>query len=578
MENGENFETSNDELKQYLENKNVGTPEIGEHRKCIVISSGSDYVVVDLSAKTEGIISKKDLVKNPQTYRPGDVIDAIVINYKGEEENGRTYLSEKKFVVPNLLAEVKKSMEEKKPVKGYITRKVRGGYSVEINNALSAFLPGSQASALNNLSNSELVNKEFNFEVINFEERNNGNNIVLSLDSLIGKKTEEFLQNIQIGHQISGIVKDITNFGVFVDVGSMTALLPRSEVSWDRDSNLQGKFHIGDKIDAVVISKDPDKKKMSISVKRLSEDPWEKIEEKYPVGSVVDALVDGIAPYGIFVKTKDGIRGLVRSSDIFWGNYKRNLRDTFQENQEVKVEVTEIERARRRISFSIKSVNGDPWKNIEERYHIGDVVDTKVEKILDNGIILGIEEGISGFAHVSELSWNFVKHPNELFKKGQAVKTQILEISPETRRMKLSVKKLMPDIWEDLSKNVKIGTPVECEVVSLKNSGAIVRVINYNVEGFLPKSQFYDGIKVGDTFNAKVHKISYNPELDERDMVVTIKEESTEQSNKRKEMRDRDSREPRESRELREQHDANFVNQGPMRTTIGDMVNRKREE
>jgi small subunit ribosomal protein S1 len=566
MENGENMDT-NEELKKYLESENVGTPEVGETRKCTVISSGTDFVVVDLLAKTEGIIGKKDLVRDPTSYRPGDLINAVVINYKGEEEGGRTYLSEKKFVIPNLLKELKTSMEEKKPVKGHITKKVRGGYSVEIEGALLAFLPGSQASALNNLSTSDMMNKEFDFEIINFEERNNGNNIVLSLDSLMGKKTEQFLEGIQVGQKISGTVKDITDFGIFVDVGQMTALLPKSEVSWERDQNLKNKFHPGDKIEAVVISKDPINKKMSISSKRLSEDPWEKVEEQYPIGTVIDAVVDSIKPYGILVRTGNGIKGLVRSSDIFWGNYKRNLKDYFQEDQNVRVEVTEIDKAKKRISFSIKDVNGDPWEGIEDRYHVDEVIDTKVEKILDNGVILGISEGVSGFAHISELSWNFVKRPGDLFKKNQNVKAQIIEISPETRRMKLSVKRLLDDIWADLSKNVKIGTPVECEIINIKNSGAIVRVANYNVEGFLPKSQFYDGIKPGDTFSAKIHKISYNPALDERDMVVTIKDENAEVPNRKK-----------ENHEPHEIHEENFTAQGPMRTTIGDMVNKKREE
>ncbi|MGC9139374.1 S1 RNA-binding domain-containing protein [Athalassotoga sp.] len=558
MENGEAINGKN-EFEEYLENENLGMPTVGEVRKCTVVSSGTEYVIVDLGAKTEGIITKKELVKEPQDYKSGDVIEAVVINYRGEEEGARTYLSEKRYLVPKILEEIKKNMEEKKPIKGRIIKKVRGGYTVEIQGTVSAFLPGSQASYLNNISNDELLKKEFEFEVINFEERNNGNNIVLSMDALVNKEVEKFLQSVNVGEKIKGVVKDITNFGVFIDVGPMIALIPRSEISWDRNVNLKEKFKIGEKVEGIVISKDVQNKKMSVSVKRLTEDPWEKIEEKYPVGSVVDATVTGIAPYGIFVKIDDGIKGLVRAENIFWGNTKRNLRDYFHENDQIKVEVTEIDKNKRRISFSVKDVKGDPWNNIEEKYHVGDTVKAKVEKVLDTGIILGIEDEISGFAHVSELSWNFVKNPSDLFRKNQEVEVKILDISPEKRRMKLSVKRLQKDPWEELSKTVKIGTPVDCEVVNLKNSGAILRVVNYNVEGFLPKSQFYDGIKVGDLFKAKVHKVSYNPDLDERDMVVTIKDL------------------PDNSKKEDHKEEANF-NQGPMRTTIEEMVNRKGEK
>lgn len=565
MENGE-VSNGKEEFEKYLESENIGTPAIGDVRKCTILSSGTEYVVVNLEAKTEGIITKKELVKDPKDYKPGDVIEAVVINYSGEEEGARTYLSEKRYMIPKILENIRKSMEEKKTIKGYVTKKVRGGYTVEIENTISAFLPGSQASHLNSVSNEDLVKTEFEFEIINFEERNNGNNIVLSMDAIINKQVENFLNNVEVGSKISGIIRDIASFGAFVDVGSMTALLPRSEVSWDKNVNLKDKFNVGDKIEAVVISKDVADRKMSVSLKKLSEDPWEKIEEQYPIGTVVDATVTGIAPYGVFVKISDGIKGLVRSEDIFWGNYRRNLRDYFHENDSIKVEVTEIDKNRRRISFSIKDVYGDPWSKIEEKYHVGDVVKTKVEKVLDTGIILGIEEEVSGLAHISELSWNFVKNPSDLFKRGEEIETKILEISPEKRRMKLSVKRLQKDPWEELSKNVKIGTPVDCEVVNIKNSGAILRVIDFNVEGFLPKSQFYDGIKIGDTLKAKVHKISYNPQLDERDMVVTIKNDSAE------------SQQPIRNNKKETPKEEPTFNQGPMRTTIGEMVNQKGEK
>ena len=558
MENNE----KNEEMEKYLkDNENVGTPNIGEVRKCTIIQVGDNHIVVDVSAKIEGIINSNYLVRDISEYKTGDVIEAIVTSYRGEDES-RLYLSEKKYMIRKVLNDLKKGGEGK-TVKGHIVKKVRGGYTVEIGGVLSAFLPGSQASSLNSTDPSELTKEEYEFKIITFEQRGRGRNynIVLSRDFLINEERSKFLDNIEENQKIKGKVDEITNFGVFVDVGPMTALLPRSEVTWDKNVNLKERFHVGDEIEALVISKDVKNGKMSLSTKRLTPDPWEEIEKKYPVGSVLDAVVSGIAPFGIFVKVEEGVKGLVHSSEIFYGNYRRNLKNYFEEGQNVKVEVINVDVVNRKISFSIKRVLGDPWDGIEERYHSGDTVEVNVVKILDNGAILEIEEGISGFAHISELSWNFVKKPSDVLQKGEKVNAKILEIDPESRRMRLSIKRTLEDPWIKLSKEVKPGTPVDCEIISVKNSGAIVRVVDYNVEGFLPRSHFVDGVEEGKILKGKIHKVSYNPQLDERDMVVTLRDGEHAQHNV-----------------SNEKQEESFLNPSPMTTTIGDMVKEKSEK
>ncbi len=561
MENSEKFEKeTNEELEEYLQNnENLGTPRPGEVRKCTVIQIGPEYMIVDVSAKTEGMINVRDLVKTPESYKPGDVIEAIVTSYRGDDES-KLYLSEKKYVMRQLLNELKKGGKGT-IVKGHVVRKVRGGYNVEIGGAISAFLPGSQASSLNSVDPSKLIEQEYDFEVVTFEQRKRGKsyNIVLSRDALLNKERAEFLNSIQEGQKISGKVDEITDFGVFVDVGPMTALLPRSEISWDKNVNIKERFHVGDEVEAMVISKDPEKGKMSLSTKRLIPDPWENIESKYPVGTVTDATITGIVPFGVFVKVEEGVKGLVHASEIFYDNHRRNLKDYFEEGQNVKVEVIDLDVPKRRISFSIRKVEGDPWEGVEERHHVGETLESKVVKLLDNGVILEVEDGVSGFAHISELSWNFVKKPSDILKKGQTIDVKILEIDPESRRMRLSIKRTMEDPWEKLSKEVKPGTPVECEIVSVKNSGAIVKVLDYDVEGFLPRSHFSGEIEEGKTVKAKVHKVSYNPKLDERDMVITLKDNF----NSKKESKKKEE---------------SFFNSGPMTTTIGDMVNQKSEK
>ena len=550
MENGE----KNEEIEKFLQEEGLATPSIGEVRKCKVIQVDKDRIIVDVSAKTEGFISKGYLVKDISEYKPGDVIEAVVTRYKNDEE-GRLYLSEKKYASKKLLDELRKGGKGT-IVKGKIVRKVRGGYSVEIGGALSAFLPGSQASSLNSLDPSELTKHEYEFEVITFEERGRGrNNIVISRDSMLNKEKEKFLNSIEENQTIKGKVAEITNFGVFIDVGAMTALLPRSEVSWEKNVNLKNMFHIGDEVEALVISKDVQKGKMSLSLKRMTPDPWENIEEKYPVGSRVKAVISGKASFGLFVRLEDGIKGLVHSSEIPYDDHCRE----YVKGQEIEVEVLNVDPQERKISFSIKKIREkleeEAWKDVEDRYHVGDVVEVEVVKFLRNGVLLKVDEGITGFSHISELSWHFVKRPSEILKMCGKTKAKILSIEPESKRMRLSVKRTTPDPWEELAKEVKVGTPVKCEIISVKNSGAIVRVIDYNVEGFLPKSQFVDGVKEGKIFKGKVHKVTYNPELDERDMVVTLKDEET----------------------IGKESET-YLNSKPMTTTIEDMVNEKREE
>lgn len=299
---------------------------------------------------------------------------------------------------------------------------------------------------------------------------------MVSRDSLLNKEKEEFLNSVQENEKIKGKVAEITNFGVFIDIGPMTALLPRSEVSWEKSVNLKNMFHVGDEVEALIISKDVPNGKMSLSLKRMKPDPWENIEERYPVGSVVKATISGKASFGLFVKLEDGIKGLVHSTEIPSDDHCKE----FKEGEEIEVEVLKIDPEERKISFSIKKVKErleeEAWKTVEEKYHVGDVVEAEVVKFLRNGVLLKIDEGITGFSHISELSWHFVKKPSEVLKMCEKTKVKILSIEPESKRIRLSVKRTTPDPWEELIKEVKPGMPVQCEIISVKNSGAIVRL------------------------------------------------------------------------------------------------------
>jgi len=331
---------------------------------------------------------------------------------------------------------------------------------------------------------------------------------------------------------VEGKIESIEEFGLFVDLGAVTALVPRSEISFERDIDPKKTFRSGQLIKGMVLKSDPERGKITLSIKAMQSDPWKNIEGEYSKGSVVKGIVTRILPFGFVVQIKPGLEGLVHASEIFWTKRRMDIRSVVEENQEVEVEILNLEPEKRKMSLSLKRVKGNPWEEVNERYPVGSIVKAKVAKILPNGLIAELEEGISGFVHVTELSWNFLDSIENSFSIEEEIEVYIMEVNTDQQRIRLSIRKVYEDPWKEIIKTLTKGSPITGKVIRLTNTGAIVLLDNYGVESFLPVSQISvervekpeDVLTVGDEIEAQVVRTVYEPEKERRNMVISIKQ------------------------------------------------------
>ncbi|OQY09944.1 MAG: 30S ribosomal protein S1 [Marinitoga sp. 4572_148] len=368
------------------------------------------------------------------------------------------------------------------------------------------------------------------FLVLKNERRRRKINIVVSRRGLIEKHVEEFFNTHHLNTIVEGKVSGIKEFGLFVNLNPyVTALAPKSELSWDKKFDHTKEYKIGDKIKGVIIKLDKENKKVSISVKRLKDDPWENIEKKFPVESIVTGEVVEIFPFGFAIKLDEGVEGLVHESEIFWTG-KGRIEDVVNVGDLVKVKVLAIDKDKKKINLSYKQVLGDPWENIDEKIKEGDVVEGHVEKLLPNGIIIKLDNNLTGFSHVSELSWNFVDNVEDLFKEGDTVKVKVLHIDKENRKIKLSVKQTKENPWKIVSNELKKGDKVTGKVLKYVGKGAVILVDNYEVEAFIPKSKIEleenknieDVLKIGNQVEGEILSIEFENEEQKGSMIVSL--------------------------------------------------------
>ncbi|RKX48051.1 MAG: 30S ribosomal protein S1, partial [Thermotogae bacterium] len=357
--------------------------------------------------------------------------------------------------------------------------------------------------------------------------------IVVSLKELKDLRIKSYLKSIKEGYVVTGVVESVKKFGAFVKLTTdVTGLIPASEVSWDFSVRIEKILKPGDKVEAKVIGVDIENKKISLSLKQLQKDPWQDIEERFPVGSVHKGKVKSIVPFGFFVAVEDGIEGLVHISEVFWGNTRKKLQEVVKVGDEVLVKVKEVNKEKRTLSLSYREALGDPWDNIESKYPIGKIVEGKVAKVLPTGVIVELEEYVSGFVPLSEISWNFVDKIDDVVKEGDVVSALIISMDRENRRMRLSLKKASEDPWKRVSEELKVGDYVSGTVTRTVKSGAIVLVDDYNIEAFLPVSQISDkkvenadeAIEIGQKHQFKIIRLVYDPQNDSRNMVVSIRQ------------------------------------------------------
>ena len=506
--------------------------EEGEVVNGRIISVDRDHVLVDVGYKSEGQISIHEF-KNDQGEVDVEVDDVVEVMIEWwDEEEERVVLSKEKAAKVKVWDSIRDIYEDDGIVEGVISNRVKGGFSVDIG--IQAFLPGSQADLRPIRNLDEMVGKTFDFKVLKFNRKRN--NIVLSrrviLESERESKRSETLAAIEEGKTMSGVVKNITEYGVFVDLGGVDGLLHITDISWGRVKHPSELFGIGDPIDVMILSFDQENERVSLGMKQLVPDPWSFAEEKYPVETVINGRVVSLTDYGAFVEVEEGIEGLIHVSEMSWTRKIRHPSKVVSVGDEVEAVVLDIRPENRRISLGMKQTMPNPWDVISENYPIGSVIEGKIKNITDFGIFIGIDDDIDGLVHISDISWTKrIKHPSELYKKGDVIQAKVLDIDKSSERFSLGIKQLQDDPWKTVADRYPVGTDINGTITNVTDFGVFVE-LEEGIEGLVHISEISrEKIKtpvgkynVGEQITARVININTS----ERRIGLSIKRLETE--------------------------------------------------
>ncbi len=487
----------------------------GDIIKGKVVQVTQDSVMIDIGYKSEGQVPLKEFLDsegNP-TVKVGD--DVKVLLERREDDKGYIVLSKAKADQLKVWDDIEESCSTGKPVEGRITERIKGGFYVDVK-GITSFLPGSQVDLKPVRNPDKLVGQTFEFRVLKYNRRKN--NVIVSRRSLLEEQREELrkttLETIHEGAVVEGVVKNITDYGAFIDLGGIDGLVHLTDLSWGKVAHPSQVLKIGDTVTVKVLKYNREDGKISLGIKQTKEDPWLTVAEKYPVGSRVTGTVVNITDYGAFVEVEEGLEGLVHISEMSWTKLKHPSQK-LKTGDRVEVMVLDIDSAAKRISLGMKQVEPNPWEDVEKRYPKGTRIKGVVKNITDFGVFIGIEEGIDGLVHVSDLSWKKLKHPSEIFKKGQEVEAVVLNIDSSNKRFSLSTKALEKNPWEGVETRYKPGMIVDGRVTSVAEFGAFVE-LEEGLEGLVHVSELSRGkkkgsdIKPGDTVEVEV--LNVDPE------------------------------------------------------------------
>ena len=454
-----------------------------------VIQVTPSEVIVDIGYKSEGVISIAEFTdyEGHVTVAVNDKIDVLLETT--EDQNGYVVLSKDKAEKMRVWDDVEKAFREGTNVRGRIIDRIKGGLAVDIG--VKAFLPGSLVDTKPVKNLDFLRGKDFEFKVISVDKKRG--NIVLSRKAVIEVEQEakkrETLAQLEEGRVLRGTVKNLTDYGAFVDLGGLDGLLHVTDISWGRINHPSDVLKVGDEIDVVVLKFDKETERVSLGTKQLTADPWEQVPEKYPVGSRVSGRVTNVTDYGAFVELEQGIEGLIHVSEMSWSKKMKNPSKVVSVGDTVEAIISDVNTDTRRISLSLKNTLPDPWEGVAEKYAIGSEITGKVRNLTDFGAFVEIEEGVDGLIHVSDMSWTKrIKHPSEVLKKGDEVRATITHIDPENRRISLSIKEFMPNEWEEFKKKHQVGSVIEGTVTRIADFGVFVN-IDGMVEGLMHVSE-----------------------------------------------------------------------------------------
>ncbi|MCF8037325.1 MAG: 30S ribosomal protein S1 [Desulfobacteraceae bacterium] len=501
--------------------------EEGEVVNGRIISVDKDHVLVDVGYKSEGLIPINEFKDGDGNVNAAVDDDVEVMIEWWDEEEERVLLSKEKAAKVKVWDAIKEVYEADTTIKGVIANRVKGGFSVDVG--VQAFLPGSQADLRPIRNLDEMVGREFDFKVLKFNRKRN--NIVLSRRVLLEAEREmkraETLGAIEEGKVMEGTVKNITEYGVFVDLGGVDGLLHITDISWGRVKHPSEMFGIGDPIKVMILSFDQEKERVSLGMKQLVPDPWTFAEEKYPVGTKITGRVVSLTDYGAFVEVEEGIEGLIHVSEMSWTRKIRHPSKVVSVGDEVEAVVLDIKPESRRISLGMKQTMPNPWDVISEKYPVGSVIEGKIKNITDFGVFIGIDDDIDGLVHISDISWTRrIKHPSEVYKKGDTVQAKVLDIDKGNERFSLGIKQLHDDPWKTVAERYPVGTDINGTVTNVTDFGIFVE-LEEGIEGLVHVSEISkEKIKtpvgmynVGDQLTARVININ----TEERRIGLSIK-------------------------------------------------------
>ena len=519
-------ETSMEELMDLYEEsfKRFAEGEVVTGR---VISVDKDHVLVDIGYKSEGQIRIHEFYDENGNIEV-DVDDAVEVMVEWwDDENEVVVLSKEKAEKVKVWEEIKRAYDADEPIEGVIVARVKGGFSVDIG--VNAFLPGSQADLRPVRNLDEMVGKSFMYKILKYNRKRS--NVVLSrrviLETERESKRAETLSSIEEGKVVKGAVKNITEYGVFVDLGGVDGLLHITDISWGRVKHPSELFGVGDEITVKILNLDLERERVSLGMKQLSPDPWSTASEKYTVGSKVSGRVVSLTDYGAFVELEEGIEGLIHVSEMSWTRKVRHPNKVVSVGEEVEAVILDIKPDNRRISLGMKQAVPNPWDVISDKYPVGTTIEGKIKNITDFGLFIGIDEGIDGLVHISDLSWTKrIKHPSELYKKGDTVQAIVLEIDKENERFSLGVKQIQVDPWETVAERYAVGSEITGTVTNVTDFGVFIE-LEEGIEGLVHVSEISkEKIKtpvgmfnIGDVLTARVMNIN----SDERRIGLSIK-------------------------------------------------------
>lgn len=489
--------------------------KVGDVVSGVVVEVQSDYVLVDINYKSEGLIpiSEFRLVDGVRDVRPGEKVEVLIDRI--ENENGMIDLSKDKADMLRAWADISKAAENEEVIEGTVVAKVKGGLSVDIG--VKAFLPGSQID-LRPVRNMDVyIGKKYKFKVIKFNKKRG--NIVLSRRALLEQEREtlrnQTLDTMKEGSIVTGLVKNITDYGAFIDLGGMDGLLHITDMSWGRIKHPSELLNVGDEITVKVLKYDNERERVSLGMKQLQPDPWDSVSGKFPIGSKVQGKIVSLTDYGAFVELGEGVEGLIHVSEMSWTKRLKHPSQIVNVGDVVDVQVLEIDTENRRISLGMKQLQPNPWVEMKETYPPGTIIEGEVKSITDFGVFIGIEEGIDGLVHISDFSWTKrINHPSEMFAKGQKVRAVVLGVDIENERFSLGIKQLEADPWANIENKYSVGTQHEVKVVKTADFGVFVE-LESDIEGLIHISELTtdrinhpdEFIKVGDMLKAEVISI-----------------------------------------------------------------------